>query len=526
MDPTVGGRITAASRYAALEPDRNQYLDRARDCSKLTIPSIMPPAGHTSSSQLPTPYQSLGARGVRNLSSKLLLSLFPTNTPFFQYKVDDVTLEQLAAKRGDVEKALASRERAVVTEIEKATFRPVAFMSLMHLLIVGNALVYLPHGSDERAQVFRLDQYVCRRDPAGSLLELVIKETLDLASLEPTLRAAVEDTDHFRNAATQATADTLTEVDLYTHVELRDGRFEVYQETCGVVLPGTSGSFTKDLCPYFPLRFSGQPGEHYGRSYVEEFLGDLDSLEALSEALVEGSAASAKIVFLVDPAGATSLQVVATARTGDVVSGRAADVQAMQVQKSADLQVARSQAEAIANRVSYAFLLQSSVQRQGERVTAQEIRYMAAELDDGLGGVYTLLSADFQLPALRIFEKRMSKRLKVPALPDTVQPVLVTGLQAIGRGQDQRNLQAFSAEVIQILTPEVAFKYINPSEYIARAATGYGVDPNGLVYSAEEIAAKEQQQQQMMMLQQFGPEVLKQGGGMMQQAMASQGTPQ
>ena len=42
-------------------------------------------------------------------------------------------------------------------------------------------------------------------------------------------------------------------------------------------------------------------GECYGRGRVEEFIGDLKSLEALSQALVEGSAAAAKVVFTVSP---------------------------------------------------------------------------------------------------------------------------------------------------------------------------------------------------------------------------------
>ena len=40
-------------------------------------------------------------------------------------------------------------------------------------------------------------------------------------------------------------------------------------------------------------------GEDYGRGRVEEFLGDLQSLESLTQAITEGSAAAAKVVFLV-----------------------------------------------------------------------------------------------------------------------------------------------------------------------------------------------------------------------------------
>lgn len=510
----------AKSTYEAGHQERNIYLQRGRDCAKLTIPALLPEEGFNYASELPTPYQSLGARGVRNLASKLLIALYPTNTPFFQYKVDDKTLEELGAKRGEVEKALASRERATGTEVDKAVFRPAAFSALMHLIVTGNACVYLPTDSKERAVVYRLDQYVTKRDRAGNLTEAVIHERMDIGALDAATRAKVMELEEFKSRDKAKYKDS--EVDVFTHITLEeDGKWKVCQEVCGMELPG-SGTYPKDELPYFFLRFSFQPGENYGRGYVEEFLGDLDSLEALSEALVEGSAASARIVFLVDPAGSTSLSVVANARTGDTVSGRAGDVQAMQVQKSTDLQVAKSQAEEIAARISYAFLLHSSVQRSGERVTAQEIRYMASELDDGLGGVYTLLAADFQMPTVRIFEKRMEKRLKVDKLPDNVNPILVSGLQAIGRGQDQRNLQAFAAEIIQVLTPQVAMKYLNFDEYLNRAAAGYSIDPNGLVKTADQIAAEEQKQQAMMAMQQLGPQAINQMGGVAKEA-AKQG---
>ena len=40
-------------------------------------------------------------------------------------------------------------------------------------------------------------------------------------------------------------------------------------------------------------------------------------------------------------------------------------------------------------------MLQSSVQRDAERVTTEEIRYLAGELEDTLSGIYSILSQDF-----------------------------------------------------------------------------------------------------------------------------------
>jgi hypothetical protein len=519
--------VSAEARYTKLEMDRQGFLTRARDCAKLTIPAILPPQGFSATSQLPTPYQSLGARGARNLASKLNLSLFPA-IPFFNYRIDDRTLAELGAKRGEMEDALSSRERSVALELDTCVFRPASFLVTLHLIVTGNVIVRVPRDQEAKAQVFRLDQYVVRRDAAGKLLEFIIQEKTDLNSLPEAIRPTV-----VASMTTGAEEGTLTLEDrpvaLYTHGywDPKAAKWVVYQEAAKVRIPGTEGTYKPDELEYLVLRFSYQPGEHYGRSYVEEYLGDLDSLEALSETLVEGSAASARIVFLVRPGGVTQLKVVAEARNGAVVSGDAEDVSTLQAQKQADLQVAKAQAEEIAARLSYAFLLHSSIQRTGERVTAEEIRYMASELDDALGGVYTLLAAEYQLPAVRLFELRMEKRLGVQKLPsDLVRPVVVTGLDAIGRGHDQKNLRAFVQEIIATLGPEIAMKFINIVELIKRAAASYGIDTKDLLKSEEQIA-QEQQQQMMLALasQGVGPAVNQLGGMGNTMLKAQQGQP-
>lgn len=509
--------VTAAGRYKELEQHRQPYLDRGRECAALTLPYVLPPQGHGATSKLATPYQSLGASGVRILSSKLLLSLYPS-VPFFNYRVDDQVLQKMGGKRGEYEKALASRERATVTELETSVFRPVAYVTAQGLVVTGNHCVYIPPKQEDRAQSFRLDQFVVRRDGAGNLLEFIIEEPLDFASAPEIVREAVKTQDQYKEKKPLERSPLY----VYTHGILNEetAKWETYQEAAGIRIPGTEGTFNRGDLPYLFLRFNAQPSEDYGRGYVEGILGDLDSLEALSEALVEGSAASARIVFLVNPGGTTSLRVVAEAKNGDVVAGDAQDVSVFRVEKANDLSVAKSQAEEIAGRLAKAFLMHSSVQRAGERVTAEEIRFMASELDDGLGGVYTLLAADWQLPSVRLFERRMERRIGVTKLPDKmVQPVIVAGLEAIGRGHSQRNLQQFVKEIIAVLTPEIAMKYLKPEELIARTAAAYGIDTAGLIPSPEELEQMRQEEQMMALISQLSPELLKQGGGLAQTAM-------
>ena len=78
---------TAKQRYEAMKEYREHFLNRGRECSELTLPALLPDDGVNHTSDLYTPYQSVGARGVNNLASKLLLLLLPPNSPFFRLSI-------------------------------------------------------------------------------------------------------------------------------------------------------------------------------------------------------------------------------------------------------------------------------------------------------------------------------------------------------------------------------------------------------------------------------------------------------
>ena len=49
--------MSASGRYEKLVTERELYLDRARECAELTIPSLLPYEGFTYSNDLYQPYQ-------------------------------------------------------------------------------------------------------------------------------------------------------------------------------------------------------------------------------------------------------------------------------------------------------------------------------------------------------------------------------------------------------------------------------------------------------------------------------------
>jgi hypothetical protein len=502
---------TAEGRYERMHEEREHYLERGRETAELTIPHVLVDYGFTESSDLYTPYQSVGSRGVNNLASKLLLLLFPPNQPFFRLSIDGKAKEQAEQQpeiKTEIEKVLSKIEREVMGTIESEAMRVPVFEALKHLLIAGNVLLHIP--KKEKMKVYPLTNYVIKRDASGNPLEIIIKESVSIKALpEEAQQIAYA---HMSKEQLSATDDC----DLFTHLyRLPDGNFYVCQEIKGVKIPSSIGKFTPDNFPYLPLRMVSVDSESYGRSYVEQYLGDLKSLEGLSQSLVEGAAASSKVVFLVKPNASTKKRDLANTRNGDIITGNDGDVQVLQAQKHYDLGVVEKAIYRFEQRLQFAFLLNAAVQRDAERVTSTEIRYMANELETALGGVYSLLSQELQLPIVRLLMQRMSAKGLIPKLPKgSVKPTIVTGVEALGRGNDLDKLREFVAEISQLaqINPQ-AVQMLNISDLIQRMANSHGIETEGLIKTQEQLQAEQEAQmqaQQMAQLQQTAQDVAPQ----------------
>jgi hypothetical protein len=398
----------------------------------------------------------------------------------------------------EIETSLQQVEESVMSEISREAYRTAIHAALKHLIVTGNVLLYLPDEGGIR--VFHLDRFVVDRDPMGNVLHIATKENLSYEAVDDEVKAALA------SSGGQPT----DEIHLYTAACREGDNFVIYQDVNGVALPSSGGTVKADKNPFIPLRFSRIDGESYGRGYVEEYLGDLQSLEGLTRAIVEGSAAAAKVMFLVNPNGTTRARTLAESPSGAIVQGNAADVTTLQLNKVNDFRTAQASIQVISDRLGSAFLLTSGVVRNAERVTAEEIRMLSQELESALGGLYSLLSTEMQMPFVNRLMDVMKRKKKLPALPkDVVSPVIITGVEALGRGNDLQKLDLFLAGAAQVVGPQAVAEFVNVGEYFQRRATSLGIKTAGLVKSQEEMQAEQQQAQQMAMLQQVAPQGIK-----------------
>ena len=495
--------MTARERYNQLVTDRRQFLDKAVDCSKLTLPYLIQDdtSSRPTHETLNIPWQSVGSKCVVGLAAKLMLATLPPQGTFFKLQVrEDKLGEDLPPEaKSELDLSLSKMERMVMDYIAASNDRVVIHQALKHLIVSGNALLFM--GKDG-IKNYPLNRYVVNRDGNGNVLEIVTKELIgrDVLGFEVPKPQPNTGIDESKGSHTD-------EVEVYTCVKLENGRWVWYQEVDDMIIPGSRSTAPKNASPWLVLTFNSVDGEQYGRGRVEEFLGDLKSLEGLSQALVEGAAAASKVIFLVSPSSTTKPATIAKAGNGAIVQGRAEDVQVVQVGKTADFSTAAQMAQTIERRLLEAFLVMNV--RNAERVTAEEVRLTQLELEQQLGGIFSLLTTSFLIPYLDRTLLVLQRTNELPKLPkDVIRPAIVAGVNALGRGQDREALTMFVQTIAQTLGPESLMRFINPLEAIKRLAAAQGIDVLNLVKTEQELT----EEKEMMMQEKQNQTLLEQAG--------------
>ena len=156
-----------------------------------------------------------------------------------------------------------------------------------------------------------------------------------------------------------------------------------------------------------------------------------------------------------------------------------------------------------------ATLTYDPTEAQDGEFSAEEVRMTQMELEQQLGGLFSLLTTEFLVPYLNRKLNVFQKTGQIPRLPkDIVKPTIVAGVNALGRGQDRESLGSFLQTIAQTMGPEALAKYINSDEVIKRLAAAQGIDVLNLVKSVDEMKQEQMEnmsmQKDMMLTQQIG----------------------
>lgn len=530
---------TAAKRYTAFTFEREPFLIRARRLSRLTIAALFREYGENETTSETLPWNSLGAYCVDCLVGKLAKALFPPGIPFITLKQSKKTLNSYAELVANgtltqdavgqlkvlADKGLSGVEQEFIDGVEEDGDRAHLFDALRHLVVGGNHAIQLL--KDASLKTFPLEQYVTSRDGSGNLVEAIIEEPMAWETLPPDIQAMCKD--HGYTIAMETDDSNIPRpiqapVHVFTHIRrlghAATAQYKVYQECWGFIVPGSEVTYNADVMPFLFLRMIALKKENYGRSYCEPYEADLQTVDGYEQLLLEGGAAIAQLKWLVKPGGVTNKKAFAELPNGGVMTGDVEDVTAARSDKGGDFQVAAAQQDKVIARLERVFIINSSVQRNGERVTAEEIRYLAQELENTLGGVYSNQVTTFQAPYAALKMAALQRNKRVTQLPkDAVKMTILTGDAALGRQQKAQTLDEWlqtSFTVTQGAAQSPLASYIQWETYLQKGAANRAIDTDGLVFTQQEVDAKQQAAQQQALAAQVAPEAVKQGGQMMQ----------
>jgi hypothetical protein len=494
----------AADIYATEKGKRRSAEDQAERMARLTIPSVFPPEYYQTGDKLPGNNQSAGAQCLNNLSSKVMFLAFPPGQPILRYEAIAHKIQREIAQDPDLYASMqqglsqlevAHRKRFQATPIQSAYTGYVK-----NLFVAGNCL--WKHTNLNSPTFHTMRHYIVVRDNGGHPILTIHEECVKVMTLDEDVQEVIYNT----TPDVKKQKEWDREVKIYSVCKLETGHnsgdmsWVYWQEYEGKYLPDSGVETDYDDCPMWPGWLIPVYGQNWGRGYCEEYQGDLYALESLASALNDGTSLAAWALTFVKPGGRTSIKAVREASNLDMLPGDAADVTVLRSDKTTDLTFALNWFGQVVRRVAAAFLLQASVRREGERVTAEEIQRLAGELDQAMGGLYTEIAQSSQrrilMRAVRLHEEEDED---LPHVDEEIVSVqVVTGTDALGRSAESTSLINF-AKVIAELFPQQAAVILDGLNFATRLAAAEGIKPDGLVKTKGQIAGEQQQAQQQQM---------------------------
>lgn len=426
-------------RYQALAAKREPFLNRARVFSNYTIPNLYPLEGNGGDGTNTTGWQSFGSQAANTITNKLVMTLFPPHTSFAKLELTPEAKKLLSDEDQSIvenEKSLINVEKAALMEHERIAGRVGLGEALEHLTVGGTTCLYVP--SEGNLINYPLDRFVCRRDKSGNLIELIIEEIKSIDMFEPAIQAIIR-----LNKANEGQYNKPDdeECKLYTRALFKQGFFQVTQEVVGEEI-GESYRVTRENFPFIVLRWKTNYGEDYGRSLVEQYAGDFHVIQFLSEALAKGMILMADVKYLIRPGSVTDVDHLIESPTGEFIYGNIDDIGVLQLEKYADFSPIATVLEKYERRVGQAFMVSNT--RDAERVTTYEIRRDAVQLEQSLGGAYTLLATTLQRPYFNQLLRRIS--FDVPA--KLINTLITTGIEALSKLGDAEKLAQWTESMM------------------------------------------------------------------------------
>lgn len=475
--------------------NRATMLDRKRRLAELTIPSTLTEDYYNAETDsLTNGASSLGAQGATNIINKLMLAMFAPGISFLRldlnYASKQKFMEDLQLEDDSLlTDVLANGEREAMKTLEQSGVRPALYEALAHLVCVGDVLMDL---SDTSVISFlSLRDFAVKRNRKGKVTKLIMVEKTTVEDLEKDAQQ-----EYMRVNESCKPCD---DVCIYTVVRWASGMYRSSVWVDEVKLSAKHGGrWTEENMPYRALTWRLPIGQSYGVSLAEDYANDFVVHDSVCESMADGAVLASQFRWACNPTGITDPVDVENSRNGAVIPAAKEDLNLIFANIGQQLATVQGVEEMYARRLGRGFLMNTAVTRNAERVTVEEMRIQANELEQGLGGVYSRLAIDMQGPIGRW----ALRRAKINIRGTAIEPTIITGLDALSRSADLERMMGFLQDLSNLASiPEDIRMRLNETTIMAEMAAGRGVD-RGKFIATEEVYAQRVQQRAEQQAQQ------------------------
>lgn len=498
---------TIHGEFKRLDGERTTRLDASEQFAYYTIPSVFPRQPASDSDQSIGMIDSIGSAVVNHFANKLVTTLFSPNRPFFRLMPDFMAPEVKALREAQEGDDVAAQEEAqnafddlrskfvtvekdAVSYLERIGYRTAATNAAKLLIVTGD--VVMRSTPNKKTAVYSMRDYVAVKDLTGDDVTLIVRDNLVYGSLTEDQQVAVR-------ASGDGAKDYVasTKVDIYTKCDLmNDGRYEITQAIDNYDIPVLERNLVKkDDLPFAHLSWNLIKGENYGRGLVEDFSGSFHMIDNMTNAQSQIAAKMADMKIMVDPASGIDVEALNSSDSGTYISGKPTGVQALATGLENGIQHIMLILEVHKRQISAAFLYQTGQTRDAERVTAEEIRENAAELEIAHGGVYSRFASDWQAKVAREAVSALGEDLG-----DVVEPQIMTGMDSLSRTGEMQAVRIWMNDLSMLNTvPEDVRVWLEGGKFAEYTAIQRGVDHGAFIKTEEKRAAEVQAEQEAAM---------------------------
>lgn len=475
--PELKSKFDTGSYASTENNERATYLEQFEKYAKWTIPALFPEEFNFQA-EAQVDYQSFGAQAVNNLANKIVTTLFHPVRPFFRAKAPEAYLSNPKVDTENIESQLTALEKKCMERFAERDGRTAMTLLTQLLIVTGNGL--LNTRAKDKYRVFSYRDYDATFDTWGNMAHCVVREWTNVNMLSAEHAKICLDNGKDPNDMVQ----------VFTGVRrIAMGYYLVWQEIEDYkILSDGYGVYSEDTVPWKPQRLMAMPNRHAGIGLVEQFAGDFHRLSKLALADLDILAIITNVVTLVKPGSKTKVADLVSAEPGSYIPGVEGDLHSHMHDMRNQSDFVDKKSQEVIRRLSQVFLLNSNVIRDAERVTAEEVRYIAQELDQVHGGMYSMLARSLQRPLAIDLMRDVS-----PAFKDFT-PLIITGLESLSRMSELDSYRGFIQDISAIgqalQGPQAG--WINLEKVTTKFASGWGIDKTDVMFTPQEKEAEEQ----------------------------------